>query len=103
VKVTNKTNLSLLKGGAKKSERPSSDPSRGAISSKVTTATSNSIVRHSGLDRIVRLIRDSAEDVADPRLEEIKLAIEEGRYKISSDDIAQAMIKETITFSGIEK
>jgi len=99
VKVTTGNNLSILKGGAKKSERAASDPGRGAVSSQ-ETAASASIVRHSGLDRIVRLVRDSAEDVADPRLEEIKLAIEEGRYQISSDDIADAMIKETLTFSG---
>ena len=102
MKVTTGKNLSLLKGGAQKSTRASSEPNLDSVSSKKSEASSN-IVRHSGLDRIVRLVRDSAEEAEDPRVAELKLAIEEGRYEVSSDDIADAMIRETLKFSGIDE
>ena len=102
MKITTGNNLTVLKGEAKKSTRASSEPNPTAVSRQETPASS-SIVRHSGLDRIVRLVRDSAEEAGDPRVEELRLAVQEGRYEISSDDIADAIIRETLTISGIEK
>ena len=102
MKITTGKNLSLLKGGAKSSTRAASEPGLDSVSTKKSDTSSN-IVRHSGLDRIVRLVRDSAEEAEDPRVAELKLAIEEGRYEVSSDDIADAMIRETLKFSGIDE
>ena len=102
MKITTGKNLSLLKGGAQNSTRATSEPGLDVVSTK-KPATSSSIVRHSGLDRIVRLVRDSVEETGDPRVEELKLAIEEGRYEISSGEIADAMIRETLKINGIEE
>jgi len=102
VKILTGKNLPTLKAETKKSTRAPSEPGLETVTSK-KAETSSSIVRHSGLDRIVRLVRDSAEQAGDPRVEELKLAIKEGRYEISSDEIADAMIRETLTISGIEE
>jgi flagellar biosynthesis anti-sigma factor FlgM len=102
VKILTGKNLSVLKAETKKSTRAPSEPGLDTAISK-KAETSSSIVRHSGLDRIVRLVRDSAEQAGDPRVEEIKLAIQEGRYEISTDEIADAIIRETLTISGIEE
>tara|TARA_B000000557_G_C20456733_1_gene309569 strand:+ start:108 stop:416 length:309 start_codon:yes stop_codon:yes gene_type:complete len=102
VKIVTGKNLSLLKGESKKSTRAPSETNLEPASSSKAQASS-SIVRQSGIDRIVRLVRDSAEGATDPRVEEIKRAIAEGTYEVSSDDIADAMIRETLKFSGIEK
>ncbi len=97
MKVTGKP-ISLIEVSRKKNARPDQP----AADSKAPSRPA-SVVRHPGLHSLVQSVRDSREDSGSEKVERLRQAIAQGRYQASSADIASAMIRETMSFHGIEQ
>ena len=97
MKVTLGSHPSLVDGSRKKEK---SDKMSDTAQAKPSAAPP--LARPPAMDALVRLIREAPEDAQDSKVESLKRAIAEGSYQLSSSQIADALIKETMSYSGIE-
>jgi len=94
VKVTNGPNLTLIDGAKKReASKRASDPAAATPPPRTDAA------RPPGIVRILSAVKEAPETSA--KVEGIRQALAEGSYKLSSMDIADAMLRESAKFHGL--